>query len=270
MRRVTQSVLVLHNSAEFRGRVGATAGKEFTIEFVSDWNGLAQAVRECPPHALVVVDPYESYSPNNGPADELRSLLRSFPSLTVFAALTVSPEGNTDIRQLAKWGVAEFISVGHDDTLEGLRTRFKQAQGRSLKVLMGEVLPEELPARARVILEAAAEIVAVGGKGQDLADKLGLSRRTLLRVGKRSGLPPARELMPWMRVLLAATLLDDPGRSVLSVARSCGYSSDNVLRRVTNNLMGVSPAELRRYGAFAAASKAFVDVVEGYRARRPA
>src|SRR3712207_9332148 len=76
----------------------------------------------------------------------------------------------------------------------------------------------------RSIVDAAAEVVAVGGHGRDLARSLQLSRRTLLRWCERAELPPPRKLLAWMRILLACELLDDPGRTVLSVAHACGYS----------------------------------------------
>ena len=55
--------------------------------------------------------------------------------------------------------------------------------------------------------------------------------RTVLRWAERAGLPAPRRMLAWMRILLAAVLLDDPGRTVLSVAHACGYSSDSSLRR---------------------------------------
>jgi transcriptional regulator GlxA family with amidase domain len=68
-----------------------------------------------------------------------------------------------------------------------------------------------------------------------------------------------------MRILLAAELLDDPGRTVLSVAHACGYSSDSGLRRVTQKFLGTSPTTLREKGAFSRASQAFLKVLAKYR-----
>jgi AraC-like DNA-binding protein len=143
--------------------------------------------------------------------------------------------------------------------------RFRQSQGRPLKALLEQVLPPDTPGRARAIVDAAAEVVAVGGHGRDLAKALQLSRRTLLRWCERAELPPPRKLLAWMRILLACELLDDPGRTVLSVAHACGYSSDSGLRRVTQKFVGSSPTELRRRGAFARASKVFLEALSKYR-----
>lgn len=61
----------------------------------------------------------------------------------------------------------------------------------------------------------AAETAATGGQAEDLAHVLSVTRRTLLRWSEQAGLPPPRRLMAWMRILLAAAMLDEPGLSIL-------------------------------------------------------
>jgi AraC-like DNA-binding protein len=261
----TRPLIVLHPDEGFRGRVAAAAGPEYQVETVEGWEPLRGRVRESPPSALIVVDPY--HDAGGSPASELRSLLQEFPSAVVFAALQVRPERVEDLRTLGGWGVVQIVSVGHDDTPAAMSLRFRQSQGRPLRTLLEGVLPAETSSRARAIVDAAAGVVAAGGHGRDLAGELGLSRRTLLRWCEQSALPPPRKLLAWMRILLAAELLDDPGRSVLIVAQSCGYSSDSGLRRVTQKFVGASPSEMRRRGAFERASKIFVEMLGRYRRR---
>ena len=136
-----------------------------------------------------------------------------------------------------------------------------------MRALLEQVLPVETSGRGRVIIDAAADVVAMGEQGRDLAAALGLSRRTLLRWSERAGIPPPRRLLAWMRILLACAMLDDPGRSVLSVARSAGYSSDSGLRRITQKFLQASPTELRGRGAFPLAAAAFVRELGEYRLR---
>jgi AraC-like DNA-binding protein len=64
--------------------------------------------------------------------------------------------------------------------------------------------------------------------------------------------------MAWMRILLAAEMLDEPGRTVASIADACGYASDTALRTTLNMQLGKTPKVLRREGALAAASGAFL------------
>lgn len=262
----TRPLLVLHRDDGFRERVRTVAGRDYTYRAVTDWWALGEAVREAPPSALVVVNPYEARAERGGPAPELRALLVEFPSTPVFAAMEITTDRFEDLRTLGKWGVVQVISTAHDDTPRALEHRFRAAQGRPLKSLLEQVLPTETTGRARAIINAAAEIVVVGGHGSDLARALRLSRRTLLRWCERAELPPPRKLLAWMRILLAAELLDDPGRSVLSVANACGYSSDSGLRRVTQKFVGANPTELRQRGAFARASRSFLEILGKYSA----
>lgn len=258
-------LVVMHWDEAFRERIRRLSERDYIFQAVPDWESLREAVRESPPSALVVVDPYSETGGRNGPSPALRSLLVEFPSAAVFAALDVSPSRFDDLRTLGKWGVVQVISLGHDDTHTALLQRFRQSHGRPLRALLEQVLPPDTPGRARAIVDAAAEVVAVGGHGRDLAKSLYLSRRTLLRWCERAELPPPRKLLAWMRILLAAELLDDPGRTVLSVAHACGYSSDSGLRRVTQKFLEESPTTLREKGAFARASSAFLKMLAKYR-----
>ncbi len=265
MRKIRRPLLVLHRDRAFRDRIRQAGGREYQYQGFADWNELHQTVSTASPAALIVADPYFGFEARtNGdrenPAPALRALLEEFPSVAVIAAMEVGPERFDDLRTLGTWGVVQVISIDHDDTPSAIAQRLRAARGRPLQALLEHILPPETPGRARAIIEAAADVVVVGGHGSDLAQVLRLSRRTLLRWCTRAGLPPPRTLLAWMRVLLAAELLDDPGRSVLSVAQICGYSSDSGLRRITQKFLGGSPSQLRDRGAFHEASAAFLRV----------
>lgn len=259
MKRIRRSLLILHPDAEFRERVRRAAGKDYEIDALTGWTKLRDAIRKASPAALVVVDPYVEKDGAIGPSPGLRSLIAEFPSVSIVAAMEVTPSRFDDLRTLGTWGVVQVISLDHDDTPYAITQRLRAARGRPLRALLEQALPPEIPGRARAILEAAVDVVVVGGEGKDLARALFLSRRTLLRWCLQASLPPPRNLLAWMRILLAAEMLDDPGRDVLSVAMSCGYSSDSGLRRITQKFLGSSPTELRGEGAFSTASAAFVE-----------
>jgi AraC-like DNA-binding protein len=258
----------MHPDNIFCERVRQAGSTEYFFRTVADWEALGDAVRGMPA-PLVVVDPYTPRNGHRGPSPKLRGLLTEFPSMAVLAAMEVFPERFDDLRTLGKWGVVQVISLGHDDTPHSIAQRLRAARGRPLLALLEQVLPPDTPGRARAILEASVDVVSVGGHGRDLAKSLHLSRRTLLRWSRRAGLPAPRKLLAWMRILLAAELLDDPGRSVLSVAHICGYSSDSGLRRITQKFLHSSPTELRKQGAFNLAAQQFLGVLaETRRAER--
>ena len=265
MKISARPLLVMHSDQQFLARIRAVAGKDYTFQELPDWPTMIETVREAPATALAVVDPFSDPGPR-GIAAGLNELMLQFPSIPILAALVVDAGRSEDLVRLGTHGVVEIIAIGHDDTPEGLRRRLRNAQGRPLKALLEQVLPEQLPGRGRAILDAAAHTVSAGGHARDLAASLRLSRRTLLRWTNRSALPAPRRLLAWMRILLAAALLDDPGRTVYSVARACGYASDSGLRRVTMKFVRASPTDMRKRGAFAVASKGFIRAMEKYAA----
>jgi len=258
--------MVMHPDGAFRERVRRVEGKSFRCSFLPDWDALRAAVCEAPPATLLIVDPYDTSS-RDGPqlAPELRALLWEFPSATVVAAMEIYPGRSHDLRTLGEWGVTDIISLDEEDTQEAITRRLRGAQGRPLQNLLQRCLPSTVSGRARTLLMTAAEVVSMGGRGRDLARTLHLSERTVLRWSERAGLPPPRRLMAWMRILLAASLLDDPGRTVLSVAYACGYSSDSSLRRAMQDFLGTIPTTLRKEGAFSRASRIFLDELEEVR-----
>ena len=266
MQAVARPLLVLHSDALFRERLRRLSSPRFQTQFVGDWDALRTALKEAPPAALVVVDPYtHTYGSESELAPELRSLLWEFPTATVIAALEVRRGRVRDLRTLGEWGVKEVIALDEEDTLEAISRRLRSAQGRPLQSLLERSLPSTLSGRARTLLMAAAEVVAEGGHGRDLAASLRLSERTLLRWAEQADLPPPRRILAWMRVLLACELLDDPGQTVLSVAYTCGYASDSSLRRAVQEFTGVLLTELRKQGAFATASEKFLTELQDTR-----
>jgi AraC-like DNA-binding protein len=263
MKRVFRPLLVMHPDGGFRERVREACGTEYQYQSLEDWDSLREAVRASPPAAMVMVGPYESPRARRGALSRsLEALLAEYPSTAVLAAMEVTPDRHDDLRTLGRWGVVQVIALHHDDTAPAIARRLGAARGRPLRALLEQILPPDLSGRARAILDAATDVVTTGQHGRDLARSLHLSRRTLLRWCERAGLPPPRRLLAWMRVLLACEILDDPGRTVVGVAHSCGYSSDSGLRRITQKFLGLSPSELREQGAFKTAATAFVSALE--------
>ena len=263
----SRPLLVMHPNGAFRERIRRLGGRGYACTFIHTWEQLRAEVITSPPAAILVVDPYAGVTHENPQlAPDLRTLLWEFPSATVLAAVELRPGRSRDLRTLGEWGVTDIISLAEDDTHEAIYRRLRSIEGRSLQRLLERTLPPMLSGRTRMLMMTAAEVVAVGGKGRDLARRLHLSERTVLRWAERAGLPPPRRMLAWMRILLASSLLDDPGRSVLSVAHACGYSSDSSLRRAMQDFLGTGPSALRREGAFPTASRVFLNELAQTRA----
>lgn len=257
MQRIVRPLFLLHSDAVFRERVRRASQQRFSFREAPTWTDLRDEIRQSPPGAIVIVDPYTETGINGDLSPALHALLLDFPSATVIAALNVRRRDFRKVHTMCAWGVADIICLGEDDTAESIGHMLLSISGFRLQSLLDAPLPSHMPGRARSILLVAADMVSAGGQAEDLARALGVNRRTLLRWCEQAGLPPPRRLMAWMRILLAAEMLDEPGRTVGSIAFACGYASDTALRTALQMQLGKAPKVLRREGAFAAASEAF-------------
>ncbi|HYH80925.1 MAG TPA: helix-turn-helix domain-containing protein [Longimicrobium sp.] len=251
---MVRPLFLLHPSTLLRERLAQAEAAAFRLTPVAGWDELGAALRRAPGTSVSVVDPYGA---DGGLAAELRTLLDELPSATVLAACEVDPARADDLRTLLKWGVADVVALGREDTAPALSRRIRAVQARTVHRLLRRALPRGVPSRARALLTTAAETVAAGGRAPELAAALGVNERTVPRWFARADLPPPRRLLAWLRLLLAAELLDDPGRSVGSVARGCGYASEVSLKAALRQFMQAPPSELRERGAFETAANLF-------------
>lgn len=262
MQKIPRPLLVLHSDRLLREQLRSVAASHgLRLRLIEDWDRLLEEVRTAPASSLVVVDPYTDARAGDPPSVELAALLNRFPSLTVTAALSAGPGRLEHVRRLGEWGVVQVIDLDEELSSVAIAQRLIAARGRPLRALVARALPVSAGGALRSILSAATTIVVDGGQGADLARALHVTPRTLTRWCRRAALPPPRRLLAWMRILLAAELLDDPGRTVSDVALSCGYAADSSLRHALRCFLGRSPRDLRAAGAFAAASERFLQAL---------
>ena len=237
----------------------------FRLAEVSGWEHLRSLLGKVGPGGFAVVDPL---SEGNGRVwPHLAELVSEAPGAAVLAAVAMPPDTQL-LRDLRGTGVAGIILLGHDDTPEGLRQTLRQARGGPFRNVVSSVLPQYVAGRRRRLLLAAAEGLCAGGRSEDFAAVLGISESTLIRHCAVNALPPPRRTMAWMRVLLAARLLDD-GRRVQEVSRAAGYASESPLRTALRDLVGEKSSEMRSRGALETAARALLrELLERREAQR--
>ena len=204
-----------------RSVLESAAPSRTVVSSVPDWAALADGIKQTSPSTVSVVDPYFGTA-GARLAPELRELLHRFPSASVISALDVRQERARDVALLDAWGVAGIITSGHDDTPAAIEQRLAEACAWPLKRLVGSILPPELSPHAYALILAAADVTCDGGKVADFSEALGASPSSLLRRAEEAGLPTPRTLLQWMRILLAAKLLEEPERGIEDVARNAG------------------------------------------------
>lgn len=229
--------------------------------FLEGWEDVSLRLSKDPSQTpIVVLDPYSDRKQQELDS-RILTFRREYPSVPVLPALAVDMRTADHVVTLGRWGAASVIVLPHDLSAGRLERRFSEAAERSALHAVMNALPERLAPRSRAILEAALLTAAAGGTAGHLSARLLSSLRTLERRAAHAGLPAPRQLLAWMRLLLAMRYLEDPGRTVAGAARAAGYAHDVSLHRALSRARLPRASEVREGidGPLAIAARAFFE-----------
>jgi len=224
--------------------------RPFALHRVSEYSTLRRVLKSASPTSVCFVDAMMTVGSEKGLSEGIREIMREFPLLAVVACLEVGRGDSDVLTALQSWGVAELLDLNRERSPEAVRRRLQLVEGVWAQRLFNRALPRSLSARGRVLLEKVAEVAAQGGHVPELGSALGIGTRTVPRWCSAAGVPEPRRMFTWIRLLLAAELLDDHGRTVENIARATGFSSAASLKSTTKVFTGLTPTELRAVGAF--------------------
>lgn len=250
----------------------ATLPREYRPRMVESWDELAVLADTAWPSVTLLVDPYFQRTPAQGPSPKLRQILWSRPSLPVVAAMYLALERAPDASTLYDWGISDILDLSLETSPVAVWQRLRGSRARPLKKRVEDVLSPFASEYARNLIRASCEVAVEGGGAPELAQAFGVEPRTVAAWCAREGLPAPRRLLAWMRVMLAAILLEEHGRSVVNAARGAGYATDHALRRAMRDLAKGDPSTLEREALFPHIADAFNfelrDLREAVRERR--
>lgn len=241
--------------------------EEYRARFVAGWDALAAALESAPPSVTVLADAYLGRTPSQGPSPRLREVMWRRPSVAMIAAMPLREEWAQHAMAVFEWGVSDVLDLNLETSPGAVWQRLRGTRARPLKRRLEAVLSGFASAYARDLVRAACETVVDGGGAAELAGLFGVEARTVSAWCRREGLPPPRRLLAWTRVMLAATLLEEDGRSVVNVARGAGYATDHALRRAMRELIGGDPATVARAKLFDQAAERFNSELRDHRER---
>jgi AraC-like DNA-binding protein len=207
----------------------------FHVREVASWQELAQVLPLVHPACVVVLDPYESAE---APSDAFWSILERFPSAAVIPAFELQPHRLDHMQVMIIAGASEFLNLNREDTTTLAAARIRSAFARPFKRRLEAALSRHAGVEARTILLAAAEVCVRGDGPRELAATFSIRSKTLAAWCAAHGLPQPRRLFAWVRIFLAAHLLEDADRTRVTVAAACGYSTDRSLRRIIRRFIG--------------------------------
>ncbi|HET7463290.1 MAG TPA: helix-turn-helix domain-containing protein [Longimicrobium sp.] len=254
--------ILLHAGGRFGGY---TSLGGYEVERFARWGELLERAARVPTSTVLLLEPHGQAG---SVAPEFWEVLGRFRSLTVIAAVPLSDVSSVELRRMQMAGVSEFLNLRLTHSPEMVARLADTAFARPLKQRVDAALSRFLPGDARALIRGAAEVAACAGSADDLARIFGVQPPTVTKWCEALRLPPPRRLQLWLRLLLAAQLLEDVGRSIQSAARSAGYATDRSFRRALQEVVGKNPRELRARGAFDAVMAAFNAELREFRGQR--
>lgn len=199
----------------------------------------------------------------------VRRLRDEFPSVPVVMYLPMSALVSGAVMEYARAGVSQLVFQGVDDLTSSLRSAVNAALDHVSAVAFGAdlepLIPPTIVPFLRYCLEHARRDITV----EEVAAAMGVHRKTLVDRLKAAHLPSPRAMIGWCRLLIAARMLDDPGRTVEQVALKLDFPSGAALRNMFKRYTGLRTTEVRQNGGARCLVHAFKRELAAVSAGRP-
>ncbi len=238
-----------------RARIGAALGDDFALVHCKGWKRLQRILREQGPDGAII-DLYGT--PRGVPLASIQRLRRKHPSLAliIYSEFTAR---EMDLYALGRMSVDGVIRAEEVKDARDFKDRVTQALVSALASTVENALQCRVPPLVLDSLTWAVEHAHEGPRVEDLAQAQGFTPRSLSRELVSLGGPSTGQILLWGRLLRAARQLEDPDRTVESVAHSLGYSTGAALRKAFGRFAAVSPARITEEGGVDLVMNAFVE-----------
>ncbi len=240
-----------------RSQVDAAVHGHASLVFRESITEALQVVRERPVDTLLV----SVHRCRPEQLDTLHAGLRAFPTVPAVALVSQRDPAATEVLlRLGASGVRQVVDVTSPAGWARLRDVVGRPATPAVARVQGAVLAvlAEAPPDARLFMEAMLRLAPHTPTVRQLARKLDVRAGTLLTRFARAGLPSPKNYLAGMRLVFAAELLEEPGRTVAEVALRLEYSSPQSFGRHLRTLLGITPSEFRTRLPFPAALDRFV------------
>jgi AraC-like DNA-binding protein len=191
-----------------------------------------------------------------------------FPDVYVIAYGEVGRTPSSAIAALIRSGAHDMLLYPHDDSRSIIQTLLRTANRTNVAAQVYDAISDALDPSARPLMR----LYLNGAEGPvpvtEAAVQLGVHRKTLRNRMDAVGLPVPTDLRAWCRLFLAARLLEEPGRTVESVALELDFSSGSALRNLLRRRTALAPYELRAAGGLPYLLKLFLEDCERRRRER--
>ncbi len=197
--------------------------------------------------------------------DFIAKLHSAFPSIPVNAYVDFSPHRARDIVAAAHAGAADIILRESDDLSKVADRIIDMGTSIDVAARVKLAITGVVPAHLHEFFTFCVTHASTGITVEGAAARLRRNRKTLSNWLAVAQLPPPYRIIGWIRILVAARLLEDSSRSLEKVARELRFVSGTALRNMIRRYLGVNPDILRKHGGFEYALERFRESIASYR-----
>lgn len=177
-----------------------------------------------------------------------RMIRDAYTSVPIIAVCDLTVGGVRHAVTLARAGADDVLVRNCGDVHRVLDEAVARAGAERLVLegitaLTPYVAPTIRPAVALCLRRARSAVTV-----ESIARELGIHRRTLVSHFAAAHLPSPSTFVSWCRILHAAHLLMDTGRSVEATALMLDFGSGTALRNMLRRYTGLTPSQVRAHG----------------------
>lgn len=175
----------------------------------------------------------------------IRHIVAERPRVAIVAFCQPGSQYSTDLRRLAAAGAHEFVFNGIHDTGFALRCILQQARRACAADCVMQQLAPFVPSALHPLVEQTLAHPDRVGSVDQLADALGIHRKTLFNRCERAAFLPPAEILCWVRLALVAYFLETTGCTVETIANEMAYPSSTALRNTIKRYTGRRASDIR-------------------------
>jgi AraC-like DNA-binding protein len=187
------------------------------------------------------------FAPRAGVSEEWAALRADFPAIPIVAYAPFRPDDGEVLVGCRRTGVAAVAVGGVDEAVVGeLVRRVSLAAARRRALADAPRLLRVADPLQRAVWERLVDRADHPVTTGELAAEFEVSREHLSRQFGAGGAPNLKRVIDFLRVVVAAQLLQNPGYTVARIAGLLSFASSSHLGSTARRIAGVAPADLPR------------------------
>lgn len=209
---------------------------------------------------LCVVFPVPS-STEDQLGEHLLRLRAEFPHVPSVALFLETSSSSRWAMRLGTAGVTELVSATSSVPGSALMSALSRCEMESVGVRLWKRAELTMPEALLPVLKTAIRLAHEPVSLVRLAGAARMHERTLRKYCDHSALPSPQWIIGWARLLVAAYYLEEPGRTIQSIAELLHFPSAVALANQIRRYTGLRPSVVRAQGAVQTIARLFERVV---------